>query len=228
MSEGLKPRGDTGAEGNWEHTIGSCAEGVYLTCAYAPYFANQATSTDGLWGIVEVDLDELDEDDLRPDEDFLEQATRGQLVPGLGGPPIPQGTMEERTEWFRERLGNFAHHWEDSLNGLGSVMHMGPIPPEAVTRVSLFNPLDNVLLSSMAIDPTITLMNYSMMSTKYKALTQWFIGRNVSIDDICFPLRLHTPAAHIEKIQQWTKGHPGLTVLDSRKARGNELSAVCW
>ena len=39
LKQGLWPRRDLNDEGNWDHTVESSPVHVYLTRAYAPYFA---------------------------------------------------------------------------------------------------------------------------------------------------------------------------------------------
>jgi hypothetical protein len=185
LVEGLLPRSESGAEGHWEDCP-SNPDLVYLTAAYAPYFAMTATEGDELWGIVEVDTDLLDEYDLLPDEDYLEQASRGQDLAAVFGDGFPEGNyMTERTEWFRERLHLFAHLWRKSIEGLGNCAHDGAIPPEAITRVAVFDPQTNRSIAMMASDPMIAILNYQFCGDKYRALCAWMMGEDVD------PIRFH-------------------------------------
>lgn len=185
MTEGLCPRFESGVESVWEDHPSS-EHYVYLTVAYAAYFAMQATEKGERWAIIEIDTDLLPDDGtgcdhLYPDEDFLEQATRNQELPedwGLNG-----ASMEVRTEWFRANLWRFGHLWEDSIKGLGNCAHGGVIPPEAITRVSFVDPKGIGAMRFMAADPMISLMNYAFCQHKYKALTRWFMGDTVDPAD---------------------------------------------
>lgn len=179
LTEGLRPRGRRRTS-NWE--IASEPNHVYLTVAYAGYFAMAAADEGERWGIIEIDTDRLDEDNLRPDEDFLEQASLGQAVKDRfsGALLAPSLDMIKRTAWFRKRLWQFAHLWETSIAGLGNCAHEGIIAPAAITRVSFYDPASNPMVTMMAADPTISLMNYRLMSGKYHALTRWFMGDAVA------------------------------------------------
>jgi methionyl-tRNA synthetase len=64
LRDGIHPRKIT-RKNNWGHSVPSNPHAVYLTTAYAGYFAMLASKS-GLLGIVEVDSDKLDEDLLRP------------------------------------------------------------------------------------------------------------------------------------------------------------------
>jgi len=145
-----------------------------------------AAGPDSKWGLVEIDTDLLPngfsagglEAYLYPDEDFLEQVTRGHG-------PCPEGrTMEERTAWFRENLLGFHHVWEDSIKGLGNCACLGEVPAECITKAVIFEPESNPIMAMMSSDPQITLMNYAIMGgSKYRALTDWFFGYDVKLSD---------------------------------------------
>lgn len=181
LEEGLLPREETGIESHWD-TCPSREDMVYLTRAYAPYFAFSATEKDERWGLIEIDtdliLDGLDgklDRYLYPDEDFLEQASR------RGNSPCPEGlSMEARTQWFREHLLDFQHYWKDSVDGLGNCACYGAVPVECITRIVLYDPNKNRTMSMFASDPTISLINYSIMGQKYRAFTDWMFGATLT------------------------------------------------
>jgi hypothetical protein len=178
FEHGLAPRGMTGSKGNWPQCPSS-DHLVYMTSTYAGYFANVAVgnSADD-WAIVEVETDLLDPHFMMPDEDFLEQASRRQKVPGLRA-----RTMEGRTRWFHNHIKDFSDMWEKSVKHLGNASYMGVIPPEAITRVSSFDPKSNRYVAWAFSDPQISLLNHYFMSKKYQALTRWFFDEP-SEDDV--------------------------------------------
>ncbi len=187
LSEGIQCRANSGVPTQWPDCP-SRADMTYLTRAYAPYFAMCASGSEP-WGLIEIDTEIYElEDDLYPDEDYLEQATR------RGQSECPEGlNMVERTAWFRKNLLGYQHVWEDSLNGLGNCAVLGDVPADCVTRVVLFEPSSNLMIASMAIDPQVTLMNYQILGgTKYRALTDWFFGAEVEITEFDPSLALLT------------------------------------
>ena len=215
LTRGLLPRNLSGVESVWDD-YPSNPEFVYVTTAYAPYFALHAAG-DSKLGIVEIDLDCLDPDELYPDEDFLEQVTQGKG-------PAPKGlTMEGRTNWYRDNLMNFQHHWADSLDGLGNAAHYGGIPASAITRISIYDPDSNPTITIMASDPAITIMNYRFLgSSKYRALTSWFMGDPVDPSDIDPTwMMLQLPdippmmKEHMEKFEQALQVTHGLEVIEN-------------
>jgi hypothetical protein len=178
LTEGLKPRGilDMNGDGNWQHTVESNPECVYLTDTYAAYFAMNACKGDEHWGIVEIDVDLLDDPNLLPDEDWLEQGTRGD--PDWD---YIEGGMVERTRWFRDHAYLFQHLWEDSVKSMGNCCHRGIIIPQAITRVAIYDPKSNLGISMIAMDPSITPLNHFICGRKYRALTAWLMGDDVDV-----------------------------------------------
>ena len=172
FERGLSPRGDTGVKSTWEDNP-SREDMVYLSRGYAPYFAACATKDMEKWGIVEVDTDLMEEPLLHPVEDFLEQATRddrGDLCDTSWG-------MQQRTEWYRDHIEQFQHCWKLSVKNLGNCAYLGQIVPSEVTRVAIYDPKSNPSMTMMALDPMISIMNWSILGgTKYSALTDWFFG----------------------------------------------------
>ncbi len=164
FTHGLRPRGR--AAGNW--TLPSNAKTVYLTDVYAGYFAANATGG-GRWGLVEIDVNRLEQSRLQPDEDWCEQAMRGH-------PGQPTGNLRERTLWWRRRAHLYAGQWRASLEGLGTIGHRGTIPGSAVTRVAIFDPASNATVGMAAMDPSISLANHALCKEKYAALTAWIFG----------------------------------------------------
>jgi len=179
FTEGLLPRSVSGIDSLWA-AHPSSPEAVYLTRAYAGYFAAAATGVGEPWGIVEVDTDRLDARCLVPDEDFLEQATQGEKIPaGRRYESLWGADITARTAWFRAHLLNYSSLWADSIRGLGNCAYLGAVSPEAITRVVVVDSRKIGDLAYMVLDPVICLMNHKFCGEKYQALTDWFIGEPV-------------------------------------------------
>lgn len=170
LTEGLVPRGER--KSNWE--IESRDDLVYMTAAYAPYFALCTEDADE-FGIIEIDTDLLDSSLFLPDEDFMEQATRD-----IG---FPEGSMEERTQYFRDHLEEFADFWQRSVQGLGNCAYRGSIPTEAITGVITFDAELPQEVKFSILDPSISILNYAFCGGKYRDLTQWFFGKLENEED---------------------------------------------
>lgn len=165
-SKGLLPRGRR--KGNWDHTVKSRKDAVYLTNAFGVHFASAAKIRNIPLMIVEVDTSLLLEFDIGPDEDFLEQASRD--TPGFD---IGEG-MQKRTQWFVERPWfEFQHLWERSIESLGSCCVRHGVPLEAITRYALIPQNHPVLGLS---DPTIGLTAYAVVGAFYRNLTKYVFG----------------------------------------------------
>ena len=177
IREGLWPRALTGGESLWERTVPSNSQLVYLTSSYPAYFAANASKEGERWAIIEVDTDLLDEDNLHPDEDAIEQSTRRVERTGFDElDAIPAGNMKERTIWFRDHIILFQGMWKESLAALGTVGYYGVIPPEAITRVSFYDPKSSPGLSLALMDTMVSLLNFQFCQDRNKRMIEVLMG----------------------------------------------------
>lgn len=182
LKQGLQPRRKK--KGNWDHTVKSSPDSVYLTTAYPVYFAINAISNERMvqkergkldgpdCAIVEIETERLTLGGyyLTPDEDTLEQV-------GRDSDDIP-GDMQARTEWYRDHL--MVHHgtknWATGLQAMGVCAHTGPINVDAITRVFWFEPAKAPIFSAHAMDPSISVMNYQVVGHRYQAMLAVLTG----------------------------------------------------
>lgn len=181
LQDGLKPRGKQ--KGNWDHTTLSNPDVVYLTNAYALHFAIVAAKEEEDLLVVEVDTDKSVwvSMNMVPDEDFLEQISRK-----VGPAPLDK-PMAYRTRWYRKRQLDFWHHWQESVNHLGTAGHYGPIPLRAITRYAVIPRERSAELTMAGMDPSITLMNYRIVGPRYRNWMRWTFGDELvtpSDDDV--------------------------------------------
>jgi hypothetical protein len=175
LKAGVRPRGPSGRT-NWKSTVESNPRCVYLTDCYAPHFAMNAARQRGKnasCAVIEIDTELLDQGNLFPDEDFLEQI--GRDVDGV------PGTMVERTRHYRRQQFSYdwpcrmlddsvATWWQASLLHLGTCSHRGVIPPSAITRAVSW-PHPNIGLA-LIWDCSISLMNRKHVGDRYQKLTR--------------------------------------------------------
>lgn len=179
LVEGLKPRRMHEGDHNWQHTVASSPDMVYLTDTYAPYFAGTAAYGDERWGIVEIDTTKLVHSKFRPDEDCLEQGTRTLPNRFDGG----KMNAVERTEYFRDNIDLFRDSYCISLETLGTVAYKGYIPPSAIRRISIYDWKSVGFMTLEIFNLTVTLSNHRWMSVKYKNITRWFMGEAITVAD---------------------------------------------
>jgi hypothetical protein len=179
LTNGLTPRGN-GRRSNWEHTIESNPDTVYLTDVYGAYFAFNAQhiaadhGTKTTAAVIELRNSSTLRANLVPDEDFLEQATRGNpdVIKELGD------DMLKRTRHYRAVAREHRDLWPRSLAGLGTVGHLGPIAEDQIIRVAYIDPVKLQWLTMFASDATITIMNHHFCGEKYLRLTEWIFGKD--------------------------------------------------
>jgi len=189
LKHGILPRRMSGKKGNWKHTVSSNPSMVYLTTAYAPYFASATTNPDRERpAIIEIDLDALDQDALYPDEDFIEQGLRGKKL----------GTSDDihkRNLYIIKHIEEYRENWKLSLEKLGTVCHRGIVPASAITKVVAFDPKKNIDIFRDTLNPTITLANYRFCGEKYRSMTRWFMGEEVDALSVAFGVEVPAHAA---------------------------------
>jgi hypothetical protein len=220
LNKGINPR-HIKNQGNWEKFPSK--EGyVYLTNAYALYFAISAVKTDKSdikCAIFEVETDFLRQQRLCPDEDFIGQVRSQQ----------EDISLEEATNACIPL--DYRHHWKLSLEKIGNCCYYGKIPPNAITRYAIIDLKKNPSLAILGIDPTISILNYSIMSQKYTSLlAHIFDGSDVhderemygqlamykdldGVPDIEYSKKVTEEAAEYKKkMQEWRK--ESVTVFD--------------
>lgn len=165
LSDGLKPRKKK--KGNWKD-YPSRTDMVYLTTAYAPFFAASAGSkeTFGKGLILEIDYDQLDPLNLYPDEDFVAQA-----ISHHNKQPLNKVHKD-----VKKNLKLYQHVTIDSLDGIGNISHCGGIKPSAISRYCIIDFDKRSDLVQFALDASISLINYRFMKSKYISFTSWLFG----------------------------------------------------
>jgi hypothetical protein len=178
LAEGLTPRNQN-QNSNWEHSVAAGANTVYLTNAYALYFASQAldANDDSPLAVLEIDVDKLQDEYLVADEDAVEQTSRQQ-------DHLPRTwSMHKRTAYYRDHAHEYS--WEGSLNALGTCGYQNVIPPHAFTSIALISIKKFSQLVMGGYDPFISVVNYQIMGSKYRHAMQWLFdaGAEQEVDE---------------------------------------------
>lgn len=166
LKQGILPRSKLGQDfkGNWEHTILSHPDRVYLTDVYAFYFAMTACKNKGdRPAVIEIDTDLIDDTLLVADEDALAQVFKKDNV-----------SLIESTEYYRDE--ETCTDWQASMAMMGTCAFYGAIPSSAITRICIINPEIQKRSLWTAMDASISILNYTFCKAKYKNLTGWFFG----------------------------------------------------
>lgn len=176
LVEGLTPNNQN-LNSNWEHTVAAGNDIVYLTNAYAMYFANQAISDEPgeeFLAVLEIDVDHLDEDCMVADEDAVEQTSRGKDM-------LPRDwSVTQRTVYYRERTHEYS--WEGSLQALGTCGYQNTIPTTAITRIALISIKKFMQLIMGGYDPFICVMNYRLLGSSYRHAMRWLFDAGVEFE----------------------------------------------
>ena len=181
LKKGLLPRSTSKRRTNWDRNP-SHPEAVYLTNAYAGFYANASCKGRERWAILEIDTDKLSPFAFAPDEDFLEQA-------GRKSDGIP-GDIHQRLTALREDLdviygGDLESKYVAlSLKHLGNCTYFGAIPLGAISRIALVDTKVAKPFVYWAFDPCILLMNYAVMGASYRNTLNWLFGKPLETDPV--------------------------------------------
>ena len=136
---------------------------VYLTTAYPFYFAQSAAMDKSKLVVFETNSDNLNNDRIFPDEDFIYQQLKIQK-------------QELPLEDIRDMIDGWQIYWKDSIKGLGNCAYQGLITTSSITRYCIADLSERSTLTMNILDPSISLMNYKFMGEYYRQLVAWFFG----------------------------------------------------
>lgn len=155
LKNGLLPTKETGHEGNYGNEVPSNEDTVYLTDAYAAYYAVGALDEDDDHDPVILAI-EVDETSLFPDEDFIAECV----------------SRAEGTEWKEERtkFHPFMHKslWRESLQHNGVVCTLNCPPGKIVGHRVLPIETCSTLLVFLGYDALPGMTNYLMLGDLYR------------------------------------------------------------
>lgn len=164
LSQGIEPRGKR-RKGNWD-SFPSHPDLVYLTTAYAPYFAWHAARKGEKAMIVEVDGSRIADSCLFPDEDFVSQCVS----------KTERRPLSEVHPKIRDTIFYYGDLAAASIEHLGNVAHRGAVDPAAITRLATIDLEKRRDLAWACMDPSISLVNYKFCGGKYRSVIAWIFG----------------------------------------------------
>jgi hypothetical protein len=188
LHTGIQPRRN-GECGNWQDFPSK--EGfVYLTDAYAGYFAAHATDkTDpaDMPVILEVSVATKD---LYPDEDPLAQEWARKLT-------RPLRDVHDSID-----ILDYKHLWKDSLDFIGNVAHFGSIAAAKIKRVAL---IADEGYWSVAQLPEIGIEHYRSKGGWYRDLIRLGFG---DVESVCSPALMLCPDGMAELVKKQFPDNP--------------------
>ncbi len=196
--DGIRPRGH--GQGNWAK-LPSHPDMIYLSTAYAPYFAVAACENmdDTIGAILEIDARELDRTRLYPDEDFIREVLTDDSADPDRWRPL----------------------WAASLKAMGNCCFRGRIPPELITRYAVIDWRRRPWLWLAVADPSISVMNYRLCGRYYRQLTAWLFGDRKTLPEVQRARQMADPeAAHAWLHESRCRDGIRVTTLARRRQEG--------
>lgn len=171
LNKGLQPRNRK--KGNWKE-FPSRKDMVYLSTAYAPFFALNSQDSEGV--ILEVNLDDLDASKLFPDEDGIAQAISQQEK-------RPLNIVHQEV---KNNLEAYQHYAMQSIDLIGNICYQGTIEPSKIKRLTTIEFKKRPDLAMICCDPSISVMNYRLIGNKYRTFTEWLMSYRPDFDVMGF------------------------------------------
>jgi len=182
LTKGLQPRKYTNVNNRWSD-FPSRSDMIYLTRLYAPYFGFSAISEDdNEIAIIRVRIDDLDEQLLFPDEDYVAQGINNDGDFWTENGIDEDAPLTEKTEFAREVLHLLGSITKHSIEELGNCAYQGIISPRQFDEVVVYDTTQNSFINQMLADPTITILNALYCGEKYNILTEWFFESKTESD----------------------------------------------
>ena len=209
LEKGIQPRGKR--KSNWKE-YPSRSDMVYLTNAYAPFFAVQSCKKDEKALVLELDRDSLDASNVYPDEDFIAQAIAQQT----------NGSIEDVHDAVRDNLEDYQHHTDVSLGNLGNACYKGTVPQNAITRYCLIDIKERPDLGMTVLDPSISLLNYKFCGSRYRSIISWLFGDRADFEisigpnDTWFQMMEAQKPGYTESIKTFFTNRAGIEVVESK------------
>lgn len=158
-------------------------DAIALSDLYAGHMAHAAVQDHGKWGVVEIDSNKLDQLKLYPTPEALELAFRDAAQIKAKEPGTPEHAItkaltgldvDQRLQWFRERLGQFQNQWGASLQFNGFALYHGHIPSAAIRRVCMLDPQNPVC--HLAVAPIGDPKAHVRDRERHAAIMDWIMG----------------------------------------------------
>lgn len=179
---------------------------IYLTDVYAGLLAFYAsTSSTERLGIIEVDLTLLDQANFLPSEWYLEQTSRQRGK--------TEREQQKRREVLRKTLEKQAAKWKKSQQEIGVVVYDASIPKKAVTRITVYDPSSNPVITEAVIGQRISLSDYKRNYERSRALTRWLMGEEVTVDDWLGDDINAVTKEEKQRLAEWLQNKSGLDIF---------------
>jgi len=142
---------------------------VYLSSAYAPFYAMGSNRKGNGLALIKV---EVDSKDCFPEDDFLMIIVKNQNAKSPDD--IKMSVTYTQEELDKVNLEDWKHFWKNSLEYMGNVA----VRPEKIKILGIryFDGKDLL----WKCDPVISTLNFKIMGDYYKELTEWiFEGKDI-------------------------------------------------
>lgn len=145
----------------------STLTGISLTDSYLGLLAFDTCTIKDRWGLIEINLDELDEKKFVPHELFLLEKSKKKI-----------GSVQEQLKAvtdYRAKLTPNHKSWKDSLSSLGLCVYQGEIPVKAISKITIYDWKTNWFMTREVFNASLTSKHHKMQVDRHKLMTKWLM-----------------------------------------------------
>lgn len=165
---GIKPYEVSPFDGGKPRSICASSGGnICLTDVYGAFMAFDTCTPKDRWGIIEIDVDKLDEKLFVPHEIFLLEKSKKKIE---NYKDHYQAVVD-----YRFKLLTNQKYWKDSFFSLGLCNYHGIIPPDAISKISIFDWRSNWFITREVVGATISSKFHKIQSERHMLINRWMM-----------------------------------------------------
>jgi hypothetical protein len=204
-NQGITPYSLSILDNGKSRVIGASAdEGIALTDSYIGFMAFDTCNWRERWGLIEIDIEKLDDKLFMPHELFLLERSKKKIE--------SVESQIKATLDYRSKL--LANHklWKESLSSMGLSRYQGTIPVQAITKITVFDWRSNWMITKEVLHVGISTKLHKIQMDRHKMLTRWLMCEAVSPKEWILDFE-KLPAFERDHIQQGLINKSGLDIF---------------
>lgn len=208
---------DFDAYGVPRNLYASSREGITLTSSYPGLLSYETSSHKEKWGIMEIDVSHLSPEGFAPYEGFLLEKMKVKIV--------DEDDRYKKLSQIRQSISSHCRQWRESLEEFGFCAYKELIRPEAISKVTIYDPQSNPIITRAIVSCIIGSKLHRSNLNRQRMLTRWLIGENVTAEE-WLGTSVYSKMSHTEKdqVSQVLHNKNGLDIYHYDVSGGKKVS----
>jgi hypothetical protein len=195
----------------------STDSGICLTSVYPGLMAFETATYKDKWGIIEIDITHLCPDLFLPYEGFLLEKIKGKIT--------GEEDKLKRLSQIRQGLASNRRKWRESIDGFGMCVYEGEIPLSAISKVFIYNPQSNPIMTKFIIGSVLGSKVHQANLHRHHMLTRWLMGDNVLPEEwLGSSVFAKMPHSEKDKMSQILQNKHGLDIFHSSSVNSKKIT----